>query len=146
MRDKGIRAINETVKEKWDERLPLESVFHRITHCRTIAFATIPVSDRAAVLNVLGIMTQAGHFTDAIKEWNGKPLSDNSHANSETHFPAAEEEHQETTATGQAGHHTTNNAATEATTNPNTSAVGGTSERLPWLHTNQSILSQQSVI
>ena len=117
LREKDIRAYQDKIKEPWDESKPLESVFNRITRCMTTLAYTTPVCDRAAVLHVVAKMKQTGHFADAIKEWNRKPLNDRSFAESRIFFIAAEEERQETETTGEAGYHAANSAATDTATN-----------------------------
>ena len=116
LRDKDITAYMEKIKELWDESKPLEPVFNRIQRCMTALANTTPVCDRLAVLIVVKIMQQTGHFDDAIKEWNRKPLNDRTFH--EIFFIAAEEERQETETTGEAGYHTANSAATDTATKP----------------------------
>ena len=81
---------------------------------------TTPVYDqRLAVLIVVKIMQQTGHFADAIKEWNRKPLNlKGPSPSSRIFFIAAEEERLETETTGEAGYHAANSAATNTGNQP----------------------------
>jgi len=77
----------------WDPATPLETLFANGIKCRQLAQAGgDPISDQTYIRKIIQVLTDSGVFTQAIHEWNIKPLADKTVANLRIHFYLADKE------------------------------------------------------
>jgi hypothetical protein len=75
------------IKMPWNPDTPIENVFANGTDCRQFATDGLePIPDSAYIRILLNIFGQSGVLTDSIRDWEKKPIADQTVANASKHF------------------------------------------------------------
>jgi hypothetical protein len=97
----NITAVNleinfEHMRRAWDPQQPVESLFKQIQDCADYSEAGGVLIGQPQQINVgYAKILAAGHFSNACRRWNEKPLADKTWAQFKAHFSAAHCQHKQ---------------------------------------------------
>ncbi|CAB9531556.1 hypothetical protein SEMRO_3674_G350170.1 [Seminavis robusta] len=76
----------------WSPSQPIEDLYNQVKDAQKFAADHDAISDKIAVSAIIENLTQSGVFTAALRDWRKRPTAEQTMANLETDFTAADKE------------------------------------------------------
>ena len=117
------------LKAEWHPPVPLEELWKQVLDCKAFAADHDPFTDATAVRAVIANLTNAGVFTEALREWRKRPVAEHTWANVVADFTAADVERRRTVTTADLGYQ--RHQANKATDNKENTPIGANTNFAP---------------
>jgi hypothetical protein len=83
----------KNMNKAWNGEPPIKNLWTQITQAKAYAKDHDPITERATIMAAINIIKASGLFTDDLKTWINKPITDKTWTTLKTHFNQVNQNH-----------------------------------------------------